>query len=202
MKRIIPIILAIAVALCGLPALAEGGFTPAETYEVGERSFDAGELKLEPKAAGGGSIDTVRYAGIEGKDYTDEKVYTYNSYIEATSNMDWNPHTWEVNADGEIMTMMTMGFYSFRLNEDRTGYAVVPEMASEFPVDVTDEYVGRLGVEEGETGKAWRIALNPDACWSVSEAAQAVIANGLPEEEAPEEPEETAEAEEIGRAHV
>jgi ABC-type transport system substrate-binding protein len=32
-------------------------------------------------------------------------------------------------------------------------------------VDVTAEYVGQMGVNEGETGKAWRIALNPDLCF-------------------------------------
>jgi hypothetical protein len=68
-------------------------------------------------------------------------------------------------------------------------------MAAEFPEDVTDQYVGQLGVQEGETGKAWRIKLNPDACWSVTEAAMDVINNGLPEEAAPAGEEAPAEEE-------
>ena len=38
-------------------------------------------------------------------------------------------------------------------------------MASELPVDVTSDYVGSYGIEEGDTAKAWKITLNPDACW-------------------------------------
>lgn len=197
MKRLMVILLALAVALCGLPAMAEG-FEPAATYEVGERSFNAGELELIPKGEGGGSIDTVRFAGVEGQDYTDEKVYTLRSYLETTTNMDWNPHTWEVNESLTLLDLMSMGLYTFVLNEDCTGYSVMPEMAAELPVDVTDQYVGQLGVQEGDVGKAWRIALNPDATWSVSEAAMDVIKNGLPEEAAAEEApaEEEAAAEE------
>ena len=32
-------------------------------------------------------------------------------------------------------------------------------------MDVTADYVGKYGVKEGESAKAWRIALNPDACF-------------------------------------
>lgn len=195
MRRLAVILLALAVALCGLPAFAEGGFEPAASYEAGERSFNAGELTLTPKTAGGGEVDTVRYPGIEGKDYTDEKVYTLRDYTEATSNMDWNPHTWEVQDSSVLLDMMTIGFYTFDLNEDLSGYSVVPEMAAALPVDVTDQYVGQLGVQEGDEGKAWRIALNPDAAFSVSEAARNVIANGLPEEAAAEEAEAEASEE-------
>ena len=160
-------ILALALALCMLcgAALAETAFTPAESYDIGERAFHAGEVALEPVAVGGGSIDTVRYAGVEGKDYTDEKVYTYNTYLGGTSGMDWNPHTWETSDDSEMLDIQQTPFYSFYLNEDKTGYAIVPEAAADYPVDVTAEYVGRFGVQEGETAKAWRIALNPDMTW-------------------------------------
>ena len=172
MKRITIILLAIAVALCGLPALAETAFEQAASYDVGERSFNWGEVPMTEAAATGGSIDTVRYPGIEGKDYTDEKVYTYRDSMAATSDMDWNPHTWNTNEDSTILDMMTIGFYGFYMNEDRTGYAILPEMASEFPEDVTAEYVGQLGVKEGDSAKAWRIRLNPDAKWDLPQAAQ------------------------------
>ena len=39
-------------------------------------------------------------------------------------------------------------------------------IAAEMPVDVTAEYVGQYGIQEGETAKAWRIALNPDLCFN------------------------------------
>ena len=161
-------ILAFVMALCMLctVAMAETAFTPAESYDGGERAYHAGEVVLTPVALGGGSIDTVRYAGVEGKDYTDEKVYTYNDYLGGTSGMDWNPHTWETSDDSLLLDMQTVGFYAFYLNADKTGYAIVPEAAADYPVDVTAEYVGQLGVKEGEANKAWRIALNPDMVWA------------------------------------
>lgn len=163
MKKILALVMALCM-LCSV-AMAETAFTPAESYDVGERAYHAGEVVLSPVALGGGSIDTVRYAGVEGKDYTDEKVYTYNDYLGGTSGMDWNPHTWETSDDSLLLDMQTVGFYAFYLNADKTGYAIVPEAAADYPVDVTAEYVGQLGVKEGEANKAWRIALNPDMAW-------------------------------------
>ncbi len=170
MKKFVSVALALMLALSCVSGLAEGTFTPAETYEVGERSYFGGDVTLEPAAQGGGSVTTDVWAGEAGKDYTDEKVYTYNSYTGAlTSSSDWNPHTWETNDDSDLLGMMTMGFYDFVLNSTGTGYSVVPEMAAELPVDVTAEYVGKFGVEEGQTAKAWRIALNQAATWQNGE---------------------------------
>ena len=168
MKKLLALVLALCMVTGVMSALAEG-FTPAASYDPGERKFDGGEINTVAVAAGGGSIDTVAYAGEEGKDYTDEKVYTYNDYIASTTSMDWNPQTWETTDDGNIMAMMTMGFYDIVLNADKTGYAFIPEMAAEMPVDVTSEYVGKFGVKEGETNKAFRIALNQDATWQNGE---------------------------------
>ena len=194
MKRAAVILLAIAVVLCSFPAFADSAFTPAESYDVGERAFYAGEIELTPAGEGGGEVGTVRYAGIEGKDYTDEKVYTFNDSMAATTDLDWNPHTWETSDDSFLLDKMSIGFYAFRLNEDKSGYAVIPEMAADYPVDVTEEYVGQLGVQEGETGKAWRIALNPDACFNIAPEAQAFLATGEdPAAEAAAQAEEAAE---------
>ena len=166
MRKVVSIILALTMALSCVSALAEtAAFTPADSYDVGERAFNAGEVVLTPAGEGGGTINTVRYAGEEGKDYTDEKVYTLVDTLGGTNGMDWNPHTWETNDDNTVLSMMTVGFYGFYLNENKDGYAILPEMAADYPVDVTSEYVGQFGVAEGETAKAWRIALNPDACW-------------------------------------
>ena len=74
---------------------------------------------------------------------------------------------------------MTIGFYGFYLNENKDGYAILPEMAADYPVDVTSEYVGQFGVAEGETAKAWRIALNPDACWENGEKITAEVKEAL-----------------------
>ena len=168
MKKLLALVLALCMVTGVMSALAEG-FTPAASYDVGERKFDGGEIKTVAVAAGGGTVDTVAYAGEAGKDYTDEKVYTCNDYIASTTSMDWNPHTWETHDDGNMVDMLTTGFYAIVLNADKTGYAIVPEMAAELPVDVTAEYVGKFGIAEGEANKAFRIALNQDATWENGE---------------------------------
>lgn len=169
MKKIVSIALALVLVLSCFSALAEG-FVPAESYEVGERAIFGGNVTLEAAPVGGGAITTDVFAGEEGKDYTDELEYTYNDFVGSlTSESDWNPHTWETSDDSNLLGMMTMGFYNFVVNSTGTGYSIVPEMAAEYPVDVTAEYVGKFGVEEGETAKAWRIALNQNATWQNGE---------------------------------
>lgn len=163
-------LLALVVALCMIGTMASAfaeGFTPAASYDPGERNFNAGAVTLEAAAAGGGQVTSDVYAGEEGKDYTDEKVYTYNDYTSAlTSSMNWDVLSWETNEDSAITDYIISGFYTFKMNSDKTGYSIVPEAAAEMPVDVTSEYVGKYGVAEGETGKAWRIALNPAVCFN------------------------------------
>ncbi len=162
-------VLALAMASCLVTGTVSGlaeGFTPADSYDVGERSFYAGSVTLEAAPVGGGSITTDIYAGEEGKDYTDEKVYTFNDFTSAlTSSMNWDVLSWETNEDSAITDYIITGFYGFHMNSDKTGYSITPEAAAEMPVDVTAEYVGQYGIVEGETGKAWRIALNPDMCF-------------------------------------
>ena len=165
MKKLLALALALCMMAGAVSALAEG-FTPVASYDPGERSFNAGAVNLEKAAAGGGSVTADVYAGIEGKDYTDEKVYTFNDYTSAiTSSMNWDVLSWETNDDSAITDWIITGFYAFKLNSAKDGYSIIPEAAAEMPVDVTAEYVGSYGVAEGETGKAWRIALNPAVCF-------------------------------------
>lgn len=77
MKKILSVMLALVMVLSAVSALAEA-FTPAASYDPGERTFDGGVITLVPAAGGSAnSVTSDVYAGIEGKDYTDEKVYTY-----------------------------------------------------------------------------------------------------------------------------
>ncbi len=163
MKKLLALVLALCMVAGAVSALAEG-FELAASYETGERVFDGGEITTV-KAGGGSSseVTTDVYAGVEGKDYTDEKVYTYNDFTSAlTASSNWDPLSWETSDDSSILGYLSTGFYSFVLNSDKSGYSVQPELAAEMPKDVTAEYVGKFGVEEGETNKAWRIALNQD----------------------------------------
>ena len=106
------------------------------------------------------------YPGGNGKDYSDGRHYTYREYISSTGGMKWAPHTWETGNDSYILNYTTTGFYSFVPNEDLTGWTIVDEMAQGAPEDVTAEYAGQFGILQGETARAFRIRLNPNACWS------------------------------------
>lgn len=115
--------------------------------------------------ADGGEVNHTPYAGIAGKDYTDEKVYTLNDYTGGTTNMKWDPVNWETNQDAAILDYLSSGFYAFTLNENRDGDSIICEMAADFPEDVTSQYVGSYGVEEGDTAKAFRIPIRQDLKW-------------------------------------
>lgn len=164
MKKILSLVLS-ACMMLSAAALAEG-FTPADSYDVGERVYNAGSVTLEKATASAQAVSTDQYVGEAGKDYTDEKVYTYNSYTSGiNSSLNWDPLSWETNEDSDILSYVSSGFYTFVLNPTKDGYSVACELAAAMPQDVTAEYVGQYGVKEGESAKAWRIALNPLAKW-------------------------------------
>lgn len=131
----------------------------ANKVDVGSTTATLGE------AGGDGVVGYDVYAGTAGKDYTDSAVYTYNDYISGTSNMKWSTHTWETSEDSYVLGYISSGFYDFALNSTKDGWSVTCEMASELPVDVTADYVGSYGIEAGDTAQAWKITLNPLACW-------------------------------------
>ncbi len=94
-------------------------------------------------------------------------VYTFNDYEEGSPKT-WNPHEWETSTDSYIMGYTQMGLYDFALNESKDAYEIVPEMAAEFPVDITPEYAGNadFAVPSGaKTGYAFKIKLNENAVW-------------------------------------
>ena len=145
----------------GGEAAAPADVEPAVEYPA----FEVGDVVANLGASGGGEVSHDAYAGVAGKDYTDEAVYTLNDVMTATTSLNWNPVAWETNDDNMMLSYLSMGFYEFVLNSDKTGWAIIPEMAADYPVDVTADYVGQYGVAEGDTAKAWKIALNPDATW-------------------------------------
>ncbi len=71
----------------------------------------------------------------------------------------WNIQTYESNSATYILDYTTDGLYAFDYNEDKTGYEIVPSMASAFPTDVTSQYVGQYGVKAGDENKVYSIPL-------------------------------------------
>ncbi len=143
---------------------------PAEgSYSVDHdtNSVVGGSHTTALRGESGGTVSyNDTYAGVAGKDYTDPTYYTYREYISSTAGLKWSPLTWETTDDSYILEYTSMGFYRFALNSTRDGWTIVDEMARGAPQDVTAQYVGRYGIESGERARAWRITLNPDACWA------------------------------------
>ncbi len=94
-----------------------------------------------------------------------EATYTYNTYMSEFPTV-WSPFQMQTATDSELSDYLTDGFYGFDFNETYDGYVMVPRMATEFPVDVSADYVGeQWGIKEGETGRAWKITLRDDLKW-------------------------------------
>lgn len=91
-------------------------------------------------------------------------TYTYN-YALSEFPTNWNPHSNQTSIDTEIMDYIVAGFYTFDYNETYDGYKLVPYMAAEEPIDVTDLFYGQYGIEEGAEHRAWAINLREDLVW-------------------------------------
>ena len=121
-------------------------------------------MTLSLAACGGNNDDTQQGEA--------DATYTYNVAM-STFPTNWNPHVYQTATDAEILDYISEGFYSFDYNETKDGYKIVPQMATAEPVDVTADYVGQYGIEEGDTAKAWKITLRDDLCWEDGTAIKA-----------------------------
>lgn len=94
-----------------------------------------------------------------------EPTYTYNVGLSVFPTM-WDPLRQQTNDDGTLAEYLGNGLYTFDYNDTMDGYVLVPEAAADYPVDVTADYVGeQWGIEEGETGRAWKITIRDDMKW-------------------------------------
>lgn len=156
MKRLLAVLLALAMIVSTVALVACSNKNDETETNAPENTTEAPDPSV--------TEDGV-YNGIEGKDYRDEAVYTYLDYIGGTTGLNWNPHSWETNDDSYVLGYITTALYDFVVNEDLTGYTIICEAAAALPEDVTADYVGQYGIVEGETAKAWKIALNPALTW-------------------------------------
>ncbi len=103
------------------------------------------------------------------------KTYTYKGYTTAFGT-NWNPHTWETNADDSVNSYISSPFCTMSILDSENGvYQWVYEMATSI-TDVTAANKGDLTkysvtlpegqtVETTEKGFVFEIALNPNAKW-------------------------------------
>ena len=110
-----------------------------------------------------------------GGDTAEVPTYTLNTYSSALGN-NWNPHTWEVNADDAVLSYITSPFCTMSILDSENGvYQWVYEMATSIE-DVTKDHKDDLtkynvtfaegkDASNTESGYVFEIKLNPDACW-------------------------------------
>ena len=108
---------------------------------------------------------TLSLAACGGGDNKKDASYTYNVYMEA-SPTNWNPHTWEMNADSEIMSYIEMGLVDVQIAADGVNFEWVMEMAEDIN-DITATYADKAkwGITE-DAGRVWEIKLNKAAQWA------------------------------------
>ncbi|MCM1102523.1 MAG: ABC transporter substrate-binding protein [Clostridium sp.] len=95
----------------------------------------------------------------------DENVsYTYNMSTTAFPT-NWSPALQQTNEDGTLLQYLTAALYTFDYNDTMDGYQLVPLAAAGEPTDVTADYVGQWGIEEGDTSLVWSFPLREDVKW-------------------------------------
>lgn len=112
--------------------------------------------------------------------------YTYRTSV-STMPSGWNPHTYQTEDDGVPLDWTISSLYSMVFNDANhpvegkdpfTGYAIVPEMAADFPVDVTEEIKAshpQFGIPASATsGYAWKVTLRDDLKWEDGTPIKAV----------------------------
>jgi len=112
------------------------------------------------------------------KEFVDDgKQYTYQDAV-VTMPTNWNPHTYQTTDDAYPADFIRTGLYGFIFNDELnpvegkdpyTGYKIIPEMAAEEPVDVTEKIKAEhpeFNIPASATkGYAYTIKLNKDATW-------------------------------------
>jgi len=163
-KKLLALLLALALCV-GLLAGC-GNNSGNETPAGGNTNTPAGGNTNTP--AGGEETPNVP-AG--------PTTYTYQDAV-TTLATNWNPHTYQTTDDSYPAEFLRSGLYSFIFNDANNpvegknpydGYVIVPEMAADFPVDVTEQVKAEhpeYGIPESATaGYAYIIDLNPDCTW-------------------------------------
>ena len=159
MKKLIALLLAV-VMVFGLVACNNGG--GETTAPTGDATTPSGETTPT-----GEELVIEQFEGD----------FTYTDWV-TTLSANWNPHTYETNDQSYPISYLTSGLYDFIFNDELhpvegreafEGYVIRPEMAAAMPVDVTATVAAEhpeFNIPEGaESGYAYVIDLNPNACW-------------------------------------
>ena len=117
------------------------------------------------------------------KETPQAKSYTFNDYTTALGT-NWNPHTWETNADDNILSYISSPFCTMSIKDSENGiYQWIYEMATSI-TDVTKDHQDdltkyKVTLPEGKAasdvteGYVYEIKLNPNAMWETGEKINA-----------------------------
>ena len=119
-------------------------------------------------------VMSVCFTLVACGDKEQTSTYTYKTYTTALGN-NWNPHTWETNADDSILGYLSSPFVTMEAKDTENGvYQWVYEMATSIK-DVTEknkDMLTKYGVDLGSKtldevtkGYVFEIKLNKDAKW-------------------------------------
>ena len=109
-----------------------------------------------------------------GGNYNSDKEYTYYTYL-TTKPSTWNTHDWETNDESYVTSFTEIGFYDVILDESKSNYKFVTEMAREFPVKISSSDLKDNEIDEysenyfnGQNipeNQIFDIKLNKNATW-------------------------------------
>ena len=171
MKKTLAVLLAVLMALMVFTGCSKDEPAPAASTTTTEAPAPKAEAKAEPAPAPKAEKPAPKAEPVADPTYT---------YTDSVSQMatNWNPHTYQTTDDSYPREFVAAGFYSFLYNDELhplegadpyEKYVIVPEMASEMPIDITVEvreahpqYNIPAGVD---SGYAYRIPLNKAATW-------------------------------------
>ena len=157
MKKPFAVLMAMALAASALSACGNNdeqpsGSTPTESSQPS--STDSGTDTPEEPAS-----------------------YIYKDSVSTLAG-NWNPHTYQANEDSYVFDFTVSSLYTTVYNDalhpldgqdPYEGYVIIPEMAADFPTDVTAKIKAEhpeFGIPESATeGYAWTVPLRTDLKW-------------------------------------
>ena len=144
-------------------------------------------MVLSLAACGGNNKPVETQApAVEGEEpvvSANNGTYTYHSYSSSLGT-NWNPHTWEMSGDSDIMAYIETPFVDMTIKDSATGEYQWIFLAATDIIDVTAEHqddLEKYGVmlTEGKTyadlteGYVYEIKLNPEMRWANGEQINA-----------------------------
>ena len=166
MKKLSALLL-VVVMLLGILAGCKPSVDTTPTTTVNQNQPKPTDGETNPTTQGKEEMEIITFEG---------DFIWKSAVVQMARN--WNPHTYQTTDDAVPLDYTTSGMYSFIFNdglhpvegkEPYAGYVIVPEMAEEMPIDVTEEIKAQypnFNIPETATkGYAYKIVLNPEACW-------------------------------------